>query len=206
MSRIAHHKGGAATLVMIVAVVSADAFQLRPQRTCTEVQTSPSDVATRSRTPPPKRQRIRSVSGSIVTIIDQGYERSATFGRLIDTLEQSPVLVYIEPGRCPAIRRQRLNGCLVDLGTTGGARHVRITVDVQLPTDLLIATVGHELQHAVEVAQANPGTHEHRHAFSARSVGANVYETDAAQDVKTAVLRDLRHSSPSCPGAPGRQE
>ena len=196
-------------LVMIVAVVSADAFQLRPERTCAGVQTSPLDSATGPRTPPPKRQRIRTVSENIAPIIDQGYERSPTFGRLIDTLEQSPVLVYIEPGRCPAIRRQRLNGCLVDLGTTGGARHVRINVDVQLPTDLLIATVGHELQHAVEVAQANPGTHEHRHAFSgagARPVGANVYETDAAQEVKTAVLRDLRHPSPSCPGAPGRKE
>ncbi len=195
-------------LVMIVAVVGADAFQLRPQRTCTEVQTSPLGDATRSRTPPTKRQRIRSVSENIVAIIDQGYERSPTFARLIETLEQSPVLVYIEPGRCPAIRRQRLNGCLADLGTAGGARHLRINIDVRLPNDLLIASVGHELQHAVEVAQVNPGTHGHGQAFvgaGARPVGANVYETDAAQDVKTAVLRDLHHSSPSCPQARGRK-
>ncbi len=188
--------------VMSVGNISADTLQPPPERrTCLEVHTAPANAVTYPATPVPKRQRIRSMSEKIGRLLDLGYERSPTFRGLVETLEQSPVLVYIESGRCPAIRRQRLNGCLADLGTAGGARYLRVIVDVRLPTDNLIATVGHELQHAVEAREATAVAHGHREAFigaGARPVGANVYETDGAQDVKEAILRDLRRARPGC--------
>ena len=179
MSRIAH-ACGAAVLVSIVASFSASAAQS------------------------PKRQRIRSISEKIGDILDEGSQRSPTFKGLVDVLEQSPALVYIEPGRCPSSRRLRLNGCLVDLGTAGGTRYLRIIVDVGFSTDNLIATVGHELQHAIEVQESNAMAHGDREALikaGARYVGAKVYETDKAQDVKEAILRDLRGARPRCAGA-----
>ena len=202
MSRIAQASSAAAMLLISVGNISADALQAPPERrTCIEVQTAPANAATHPAVPLPKRQRIRPTSEKIGTIIDLGYERSPTFRELVETLEQSPVLVYIESGRCPAIRRQRLNGCLADLGTAGGARHLRVIVDVGLPIDNLIATVGHELQHAVEARKANALADGHHEAFvgaGARHVGANVYETDDAQNVKEAILRDLRRARPGC--------
>jgi hypothetical protein len=185
--------------VMSVGYISADALQSPPERPpCIEVYTVPANAVTYPATPLAKRQRIRTTSEKIGTLLDLGYERSLTFRRLVETLEQSPVLVYIESGRCPAIRRQRLNGCLADLGMAGGARYLRIIVDVSFPTDNLIATVGHELQHAVEARQANAVAHGHREAFigaGARHVGANVYETHDARNVKEAILRDLRRAT-----------
>ncbi len=135
-----------------------------------------------------------------------GHRAFADIQRAGRRLEQSPVLVYIEPGRCPTIHRQRLNGCLADLGTVGDTRYLRAMVDVRLPIDRLIATIGHELQHAVEARESNPGVPGHRESFigaASRPVGANVYETNAAQDVKEAILRDLRRAGPRCHVATG---
>lgn len=190
MSRIAHASGAAAMFVIMVAHLTADALQWPPEhQTCIGVRAAPADAVAHPATPLPKRQRVRSTSKAISKILDQGYDRSPTFRGLVETLEQSPVLVYIEPGRCPAIRRQRLNGCLADLGMAGGARHLRVRVDVALHTDTLIATLGHELQHAVEAGESNA---------VARPVGANVYETDNAQDAKEAILEDLRRARREC--------
>jgi hypothetical protein len=156
---------------------------------------------------PPPRQRIRPTSAELATALDRGYDASATFRRLVDTLEQSPVLVYVETGRCPAIRRQRLNACLARLATAGGARylHLRVVVDATLPANHLIATIGHELQHAVEAAESASGAAIDRRGVTPRLVGGNVYETDAAQDVKALVLRELQLGPPDCgvPPTPG---
>jgi hypothetical protein len=134
------------------------------------------------------------MSGDIGQLVEEGYQRSATFRGLVDTLERLPVLVYIEPGRCPGSRRQRLNGCLARFGATAGPPHLRIIVAVGRATDALIATIGHELQHAKE--EVLRGHHDAGTGDDGRPVGANVYETDAAQDVKETILRELRRTRP----------
>jgi hypothetical protein len=147
----------------------------------------------------PKRERIRSTNWRIIETLEQGYRRSPTLRALVDTLEASAVLVYIEPGRCPTVHRYRLNGCLISLGTTADAHYLRIIIDVGLPTKNLIATIGHELQHAVEARTSNEVVNGHSEAFignGARRVGANVYETDEAQQVKRNILRELQRGVP----------
>lgn len=164
-----------------------------------------SDDETEPATRPPMFGRVRSTNARIRGIVEEGYKRSPTFRGLVDRLEHSAVLVYIEAGRCRPTDVQRLTGCLADLGDPGGVRHLRIVVDIALAGANLIGTVGHELQHAVEACESISDPHGRREeivAAGARRVRAHVYETDKARQAKEAILEDLRRASQIVPVRP----
>jgi hypothetical protein len=95
--------------------------------------------------------RVRTTNTRLGKLIRDGLERSPTFGRLVAGLEGSDLIVYIEVGTC----RGGYPSCLVLVGRYGGQRYVRITVPAnEGDRVLLIAGIGHELQHANEVAAA----------------------------------------------------
>jgi hypothetical protein len=71
-----------------------------------------------------------------------------TFGRLIEIIEATDGIVYVEPGRCG----HGVRGCLTHSITAAGPfRLLRILVDTRLGPLDLVGSIGHELQHAVEV-------------------------------------------------------
>jgi hypothetical protein len=95
--------------------------------------------------------RVRSTERYMIELIREGYDRSATFRQLVDALQRSNVIVFVQPGYCA---RGRIRSCLVSVGGSLMERHIRIKVDPQHTTQFgLIATVAHELQHAVEIAE-----------------------------------------------------
>jgi hypothetical protein len=95
--------------------------------------------------------RVRSTERFMIALIREGYERSPTFRNLVDTLQQSNVIVYVQPAACAG---GRIRSCLVAVGGSSQSRQIRIKVDPRHTTnDRLIATVAHELQHAAEVAE-----------------------------------------------------
>src|SRR5438552_2235191 len=96
--------------------------------------------------------RVRSSSHYIELVIDEAIERSATFRRLVAEIEGSDGIVYVEPGSC----RHGVRSCLLlSVTRAGGFRLLRIVVDpFRSPWDLT-ASIGHELQHVVEVL-SNP--------------------------------------------------
>lgn len=101
----------------------------------------------------PKRQvpftALRSTDRDLMGIVDQGLVRSATLRRLEDRLRQARVIVYLAPGHESSTRgRTRL------IGTGDGWRYLLIDLDTRLPKIDLLALLGHELQHAVEIAEA----------------------------------------------------
>ena len=86
-----------------------------------------------------------------MTLIDAGISGSATFRRLIVTLNDSDVIVYIEPIRT----RQPLRGYLAhNIVARGQYRYLRIAVEIAGSERRLVSLLAHELQHAVEVAHA----------------------------------------------------
>jgi hypothetical protein len=136
--------------------------------------------------------RIRATTAQLTALLRAGPARSKTFRALVDRLERSEVLVYIEPGRCRPNDPVRLTGCLIFLGSSGGLRVFRIIVDVGGPERSLIATIGHELHHAVEVVVAGmaaPGDEP-----PGIEVRKGVYETEAAREVTRAILAELGRS------------
>ena len=95
--------------------------------------------------------RVRPYDGRSASLILEGLERSSTLRAIVDRLEQLDVIVYVEMQ--PALRK-KLAGKMTWLTGTASHRYVRISLCPELSQDTLIATLGHELQHALEVAEA----------------------------------------------------
>jgi hypothetical protein len=87
----------------------------------------------------------------LLPVVRAGREQSPTFRALIERLETTDVVVYVQCGRL----RPRLDGELTFVGAAGGLRYVRVRISWDLTLPRKIAILGHELQHALEVAD-NP--------------------------------------------------
>jgi hypothetical protein len=128
--------------------------------------------------------------------LHDGFRRSATFRQLVLALEQTDVIVYVTPGVCEA---GRIAGCLMRfVHRTGNDRYLRIVVARVPSEERVIAIVGHELQHAREVADAAVADTGGMLALfrrtsvrQCRGVLVECYETQAAIDVQDAILKEL---------------
>lgn len=98
----------------------------------------------------PHIRSTRSTAGALVAAIDEGAERSATLRALVERLDGSDVIAYVEY----ADLDDRLAGQLAFMSAAGGRRYVHVSINRRQPRDLQIAILGHELEHAVEIADA----------------------------------------------------
>ena len=147
----------------------------------------------------PTLQRVIVVEPTLVTLVEDGRTRSPTFRDLIDRIEATEWVVFLQPGWCPEPATQ---GCLLHVvGQFQGRRYMRLLVNPRgRHRDQVIVTVAHELQHAVEVATSAGVTDtesmielQRRIASSrVRLPNAEVYETAAARQVEHAVFVELR--------------
>lgn len=142
-------------------------------------------------------QRVRAIDGLLLQGLHDGFRRSATFRQLVLILERSNVIVYVLPGFCEV---GRITGCLLRFVEVAGTdRYLRIVVSRVLSEERLIAVVGHELQHAREVAAAESVTDSgsmlalfrRTGLRQCRNVLAECYETRAAIEVEDAILKEL---------------
>jgi hypothetical protein len=136
--------------------------------------------------------RVRSSSARIVEAIAGGVERSATFRGLVDNIDATDGLVFVEEGACG---HTGVRACLLSSVTVSGPnRLLRILVETnKAPGCELVEAIGHELQHAVEVL------HERRirsdlqihNFFDMLGRTASVrFETDKAMEAGLAVSRE----------------
>ena len=138
--------------------------------------------------------RVRAADARTAALLTQGVERSATVRALVNQLEQLDVIVYIEMQ--PALRK-RLAGTMTWLTRAKNYRYVRISLNPELNTDVAIATLGHELQHALEVANAREIVNERaleqfyqKHGDISRA-NVNGWDTAAARLAGDDVRREL---------------
>src|SRR5262249_25707550 len=139
----------------------------------------------------PSTHHVRATNSKVVALFNAGMSHSATFRMLVDTLDHSDVIVYIET----KVTRPALGGYLGhNIVVAGAYRYLHIAVDIQGADGRLVSLLAHELQHAVEVAQ-NPGARDERsleQLFEHLSImfgcgGTTCSETQAAKDVEEAV-------------------
>jgi hypothetical protein len=96
----------------------------------------------------PRSHRVRSESPSIATTILDAIERSATFRSLIETIDATDGLVYVAEGKCG----HSVSACLaLSVKVVGAYRLLRILVNTHENRCDLMASIGHELRHAIEV-------------------------------------------------------
>jgi hypothetical protein len=137
--------------------------------------------------------RIRSSSASLAALIARVTEHSATFRALIDAIDASDGIVYVEAGECG----HDVTACLVGVTSAGAYRMLWIKVDKDKRECDLIASIGHELQHAVEIlsdsdVQCGAGMFSYYVRMGRRGSGPLVFETTAATNAGIAVRSEIR--------------
>jgi hypothetical protein len=144
--------------------------------------------------------RVRAGDSRSALLLTNGLERSDTFRSIVQQLEERDVIVYIEIE--PALHR-RLAGKMTWVGASSTHRYVRVSLNPELPTDLAISTLGHELRHALEVATApqvvSARTLEDFYARNGTGTRGQVnsWDTLAARDAGDEVRRELLSPRPS---------
>ena len=151
-------------------------------------------------------EHVRSAQSRVVAAIRDALSRSPTFGRLLTTLDGSDVVVYVELARKMPTGMDGYFAHWVVL--SGGYRYVHIFVDFELAQNRLIETIAHELQHAIEFAQApdvrtNDAMRELFQRLDSGRCVRGCTETDAAIAIQKAVARELRaqHSTDAARGS-----
>ena len=174
--------GLACALVVAFARVAAPASGLAPltEAQVREVMSEPA-------------RHVRAVDPVMSAAIADGLRRSGTFAHLVLALNKSDVIVYIESGRpLPT----SLVGRMLLVAGPEGHRYLRIQVTGRPRSNDIIAIVGHELRHALEVAES-PEVRDEASLIALYerighpSTGARHYDTAAAQDAGRQVRAEL---------------
>ena len=90
---------------------------------------------------------VRSTDVSIARLVERAARESPTFRSLVMTIRSAKGIVYIQSGKCG----HGVRSCLVDVVPAGDRRILRAKVDVRKADRELMASIGHELGHAIEV-------------------------------------------------------
>lgn len=138
-------------------------------------------------------RRVRATDARLHTLLAEGLNRSRTFASLVTALNRTDVIVYIEQVMVLPIGTM---GRLSMMPLAGDFRYLRVQIRADLTRREAIALIGHELQHALEIADAA----EVRDSLSLirlyerighASSGEHAYDTEAAQDTGRVVRREL---------------
>ena len=136
--------------------------------------------------------RVRTDNPAIAAVIQDGIRRSATFRRLVETIDASDGIVFVEQGRCG----HGVRACLaLSVKQAGPNRLLRVVVDVRIPDWDLMGSIGHVIYHAVEVL-SEPWVKSSGAIYlfykSAGEPSGDRFETPAAIKAGDAVRREAR--------------
>jgi hypothetical protein len=145
----------------------------------------------------PDSRQLRPVSPFEAGVIREGLCKSPTLQALADRLDASDLTVYVS---VKPLRDRRLAGGLRFLAATPTDRVLLIEIAFGLDRYARIAMLGHELEHAVEVAETveirdKEGFRLFYASHGAVSAIEGAYETDAARQAEVFVRKDLAQAS-----------
>jgi hypothetical protein len=125
-------------------------------------------VPIRAAEPGYRDPHIRSNESDILDDLARGASVSPTLRGLLDRLESSDVVVYLMFDRTVA---PSTAGRISLITTVPGRRYLRITIDRRNIGCQRLAILGHELQHAAEIADAAAATDQESVASLYRTIG-----------------------------------
>jgi hypothetical protein len=142
-----------------------------------------------------RQARIRPQDPRLGDLLRTGADRSPTLRNIVERLEAGHLIVYVS--QSPTMRSS-LAGKLTWMTKTGPFRYVRVTINPEQSADQMIATLAHELQHALEVGgdesvvdqRSLIGLYQRIGRPSTSGVNAG-FETAAAQATGLQVRREL---------------
>jgi hypothetical protein len=148
-----------------------------------------SSASTANATDEDGRPRVRSSHAYIRAMIEEAAERSDTFRTLVAAIEATDGIVYIEQGTCG----HGVHACLsLRVTPASGYRILRIMIDARQPDWDVMSSIGHELQHAIEVL-GNPKlkSPEAVYLFYSNGSSRESFETQEAVRAGDAVRRQV---------------
>jgi hypothetical protein len=139
---------------------------------------------------------VRPLDASTRAAFSSGMKGSPLFRELVAQLEGSDLIVHVESD---CTMRDRVQGKLLFVTAAGGVRYLRVRIGCAVSGVRQVAILGHELRHAVEVADAPWVVDESTMAEEYRRIGfpsrgdsdGSSFESSAAIDAGERILRDL---------------
>jgi hypothetical protein len=177
-------------MLSLLPVILAGAFALADPAAANPSPSIPTPASLVLTAP---ERRVRAPEERVRTLLAQGFSRSPTFASLLLALNRSDVIVYIETVMTlPADTAGRLT--LVPFA--GQTRYLRIQIRPDLSRRDAIALIGHEMRHALEVAE-RPDVRDFNgmirlyEEIGHPSGGEHAYDTTAAQETGRKVKSEL---------------
>jgi hypothetical protein len=175
-------------LAVAAAVSSSPPAPLVP----TSIGVAPSTAESAYLLDAPER-RVRAIGTLLRKAVTDGLRRSVTFAMMLRALEDSDVIVQIVEAR--HLPRSTLGRVRLVPGT-GPFRFLRIEIGHHARGDELIALIGHELLHAIEIARApdvrdGPALAQYYRRIGFRSGTAHQFDTHAAITAQRRIRREL---------------
>lgn len=144
---------------------------------------------------------VRALSGRAHAMVDEGVRRSPTIAKLVGALQASDVIVFVDLRLDPGIP----TGETMLMTSSKSVRYVLIVINPRMTLDSRVEYLGHELQHAVEIADDRAAVDgpsvRRRFAEIGRELPASTryeksFETEGARQVTLAVRRELASRAP----------
>ena len=140
--------------------------------------------------------RLKPADAEMRRLIRDGFERSATFRTLVETIHRSNAVVVVQFGLCA---NGRFRSCVTHIDGDRDRRTIRIKVNTRTTDDRLIATIAHELHHATEMisdpAVSRPDAvlalYQRIGKGACRQRLSEACETDAALAAESKVIEEL---------------
>jgi hypothetical protein len=155
-----------------------------------------------------REARVRPQDPRLVELIRTGVGRSATLRDIVRRLEAGNLIVYISLN--PAMK-SNLAGKLTWMTRSGIFRYVKVTINTEQSSDAMIATLAHELHHALEVGGDDSVIDQRSLAGLYKRIGRpsisnaiSGYETAAAQETGFQVRRELAAATAAAAAAASR--
>jgi hypothetical protein len=116
----------------------------------------------------PLDPHIRAIESDLLADLAKGAAVSPTLQRLIDRLDSSDVVVYLMFDRAVT---PNTAGRISLITAVPGRRYLRVSIDRRNVGCARLAILGHELQHAVEIADAPDAIDQESVASLYRAIG-----------------------------------
>jgi hypothetical protein len=143
-------------------------------------------------------EHVRTTDKALRAAFDDGLAHSETFRNLVNRLQASDVVVFLVYDRKPS---GEMASHISFVSAAGGRRYLTIGMLVRLPRVRQVAILAHELQHAVEIADA-PGVVDAasmavyygglKYAGIVDASRQHRFESRAAVDIEVRVTREMR--------------
>jgi hypothetical protein len=128
----------------------------------------------------PPMSHIRTTDAKVAAVIQDAFDRSPTFRKLVAKIDASDSYVYVLDGKCS----HSVRACFVNVTASSTNRFMRVLVDGSRADPELMGLIAHELRHTIEVI-AEPGirSSEAKYLFYERTAmhtSGGTHETLAA--------------------------